>query len=376
MENVEVKDVGVKDVGIKATSTKQAGIIAAQAAGIIAATGAELKKLEQTPQAPVISKPASRFDLSPQKKSIKPPPRLIIYGEPKIGKTTFATSAPNVVLIPTEDGSLGVDVQRLPTDGKCKTWQDVIDACNTILTQDHTFRWLVIDTINGAEWLCAQDVCNRDFKGVWQAAEGKDAFNAWGKGDKAVSYEFRRLLAVLDQIQQKRGIGIILLAHVGLHKTGNALGADFQKFGAEVNKYTWALLTGWSDQIGFAHRDMSVAARNKEQKFKAVAINNERWISFEGGPAVDAGGRIGYEMPDKILLSWEDYESAMKTDKTKELVSQAMGLLETSSQADKETIENRIGGKISIESLTKLGKTKLESLVNWLLAHKQTTEVA
>jgi len=105
-------------------------------------------------------------------------------------------------------------------------------------------------------------------------------------------------------------MGCILLAHQGLHRSGNALGEDFQKFGPDMNKYSWSLLLGWADHIGHACRDFMIhTPHGLEDKGKGIAIekNNTRWLVFEGGPGRDAGSRAGYEMPDRIELNWSHY---------------------------------------------------------------------
>jgi hypothetical protein len=321
-----------------------------------------------------MSSAQERFSVELSKRQatcIKPPPRLVLYGEVKIGKTTFATSAPNVCLIATEDGALAVDVPRLPTDGKCKTWQDVLDCARALRDDEHDFKWAALDTANGAEALCQQMVVARDFDGHLNPGKGHDGFSAYGKGDKAVAQEYRALLAILDDIQQKRGVGVILLAHAGLHKTGNALGADFQKFGADMNKNTWALVAGWADQIGYACREMRVSIRDGEIKAKANAIGAERWIKFEGGPGLDAGGRVGYEMPEKILLSWDDYAAALKTDHVASLLDQVKDLLARAPEPVKAKVMQRLGGKVTDKALREVGKAKLEALIGWLLTQTE-----
>lgn len=317
----------------------------------------------------------SRFSLSaPRRSATRPPPRVLIYGEPGIGKTTFGCSAPDVVLIPTEDGSLGLDVARLPTEGKCETWADVMQACKVLLAEEHNFKWVVIDTINQASHLCEAMVCERDFGGVWNTTKGAEGFSSYGKGEKAAAQEMRALLSLLDQLQQKRGMGVILLGHVGLLKQANALGADFYKFAGEMSKNAWALVCSWADQVGHACREMRATVRDGETKAKASAIGSERWIVFEGGPGRDAKSRAGYEMPEKILLSWDEYISASDADRIDALVEQAFNLSTRAPDGARASMARKLGGQITKDGLRTVGKQKLEATIGWLLSMQQAKE--
>ena len=42
------------------------------------------------------------------------PPRVLAYGPPGVGKTTFAASAPSPIFIQTEDGADVVGAARFP----------------------------------------------------------------------------------------------------------------------------------------------------------------------------------------------------------------------------------------------------------------------
>lgn len=322
-------------------------------------------------------KPSSRFDLKAAKQvgAKKLPPRLVIVGEGGIGKTTFASNAPDPILIATEDGADAVDVPKLPLDSKCETWGDLVSALRALMENEHDFKTLILDTLNAAEELCASMVTDRDFGGVRVTKKGKEGFDAYGKGDKAVAYEMRQLLGMLDYLRRRKGMMIILIAHEGLHKQANALGADFQKFGGRLSKSAWPLVFEWADQVAHACRDFSVEGSSENKAGKAVMFSNERWLSFEGGPAGDFKARAGYEMPERILLDWDAYASELQKDHLGALVEQALDLLGKAPEGARAKISERIGGKATAKTLRELGKDKLVQLINWLNAKVKQQEV-
>ncbi|MFA5898007.1 MAG: ATP-binding protein [Hyphomicrobium sp.] len=312
-----------------------------------------------------------RFSLTQKPPGTKPLPRLVIYGEPGVGKSTFGAAAPGAIVVPTEDGTLGLSVARIPNEGKCESWGELMFALKALRDREHAHKWVILDTFNNAEHLCAAMVCERDFSGVWNSAKGKEGYNAYGKGDKATAEEFRELLNLLDVLQQKKNMGVILLGHIGLHKQGNAMGSDFQKFGGDCGKATWNIICGWADQVAHAGREMRVSAKEGE-KAKASAIGSERWLTFEGGPARDAKSRAGYEMPEKILLSWDEYAAHLGGEgRCAELIEQALGLIAAAAPSPRGVIEKTLGGPATAENLGKLAKNRLENLIGYLMAAEE-----
>jgi hypothetical protein len=306
-------------------------------------------------------------------KKVKPPPRFVLFGEPGVGKTTFGISGLKALLLALESGALGVDCARLPVDGKFQSWDDLIECVKMLCEEEHDYQWIVLDTVNSAEILCSKMICDRDFGGSWNGLPGQEGFNSFAKGDRSVAQEFRKLLELLDYLQQKKQIGIILLAHVGLHKQANMFGSDYQKLGGDLNKNTWNLICAWADQVGYACRDIQSKLSKGDAKAKAKQIGNSRWIMFEGGPGLDAKSRVGYEMPTKILLDWDEYILALNSNSMQSLIDQAENLMQISSQNIKSIVINRMNGK----EIKDLPKDKIVSLINWLLMHeeeKQETE--
>jgi len=252
----------------------------------------------------------SRFEIDPfdiQEEEFTPPaPRLVVVGDAKIGKTTFASKSPNPIFIVTESGAEGVRVPRLPRKGKCESWNDVLAAMQTTLKTEHDRKTVVLDTIDNAYNLCEQMICQRDFDGRW------DKFHHYAKGPRAASKEFGRLLNAMDLIRDKRGMNVIVLSHKHIHKGASAYHEDFQVIGGKVHNYSWADVRDWADQIGHATSEMRV------RDGKAKARSRERWLVFEPEPARDAGCRAGYEIPmndqfsdSRIKLDWNEYQHTM-----------------------------------------------------------------
>ena len=90
----------------------------------------------------------NRFAIvNPSEDFVLPPPRLIIYGQPKIGKTTFGSQAPNPIFIQTEDGAAGVQVPKIP-ETPCETWEELVTCLRTIGKEDHDRKTVVLDTVD------------------------------------------------------------------------------------------------------------------------------------------------------------------------------------------------------------------------------------
>ena len=92
----------------------------------------------------------SLADLS-QTGAMTAPPRAVIYGPHKIGKTTFGSEAPDPVFIPTEDGLNGIPgVTSFPL---CKSYDEVMEAITALFVEDHSHKTVVVDSLDWLERL-------------------------------------------------------------------------------------------------------------------------------------------------------------------------------------------------------------------------------
>ena len=73
------------------------------------------------------------------------PPRICIYGNHGIGKSTLAAQFPKPIFISTEDGIAQLDVTSFPKAGHVN---DVVGAIKTLIKEEHDFKTVVVDSVD------------------------------------------------------------------------------------------------------------------------------------------------------------------------------------------------------------------------------------
>ena len=78
------------------------------------------------------------MDLSQVSKGGKmKPPRILIYGQAGIGKTSFGAAAPKPIFLPIEDGLGKIDADAFPCP---KSYTEVRDSLDALIKEDHDCR--------------------------------------------------------------------------------------------------------------------------------------------------------------------------------------------------------------------------------------------
>jgi len=80
---------------------------------------------------------------------------FLIYGNPKVGKTRLASTAPEVLLVDVDEE--GTDSVRADYDPRCiriKTWTEINDIYWYLQAGDHPFESVAIDGLTGLQTLC------------------------------------------------------------------------------------------------------------------------------------------------------------------------------------------------------------------------------
>lgn len=236
----------------------------------------------------------------------KTPDKLVLMGMDGVGKSTFAANAPEPVFICAEDGTDELDVARVdPTPDSLGALYEVIAG---LTTEEHDFQTLVIDTLDWLEPVITAGVCERN---GWRDSKGNPDIEkpGYGKGYVAVADEWRRVLAALDTLREKRGVQIVLLAHTHIKRFANPAAEDYDRYELKLDKRAAAIVREWVKFMGFATWEEFVASPDDSIAGKAKGVSTGvRIIKTQRSAAWDAKCRVA--MPDELSLDWHTYEQA------------------------------------------------------------------
>lgn len=229
--------------------------------------------------------------------------KVVIYGPEGIGKSTFASKFPDPVFIDTEGSTNAMDVARLP---KASSWQNLLDQVEYVRTHPTVCRTLVIDTIDWAESMCVQHICDKHRK------SGIEDFG-YGNGYVYVKEEIGKFLNRLTEVINA-GVNVVLTAHAQIRKfeQPDELGAYDRwelKLGKKTASQTSPLIKEWADMLLFAnYKTFSIAVDDKGKKRKAQG--GERVMYTTHNACWDAKNRYG--LPDEVSFSYDSVQAIIE----------------------------------------------------------------
>lgn len=241
------------------------------------------------------------------------PNRYVLYGPPGVGKTTLGASFPAPVFLQAagetgldaliKSGQLPDTLARFPESG---TWDELTGRVKVLHDEDHGYKTLVIDTINGAEKLM--------LKSELETAYGGDQkkFVAYGAGERSAAFKMAFLLESIDRLRERRKMSVVFLCHSRIKEQHNPEGENYDRYEPDVGKETLATLLRWSDALLFMNFFIVV----KDEKGRG---GDQRVMQCDRRAAYEAKNRLG--LPATIHLgttkesAWSAFCEAMKNGK-------------------------------------------------------------
>lgn len=206
---------------------------------------------------------------------------LLIYGSPKIGKTSFAANIPNNLLLAFERG-----YQALPAIyvQDIVTWSDFKIVLRQLGKEEvkEKFKTITIDTADVAWKLCVNYICSQN--GVKELGE-----IPWGRGWQLASNEFEESFRKLSMM----GYGIVFISHedVRTESVGENKSVDIIK--PKLDKRAYHIINAMVDLIGYITIEYDEEGKS------------ERFIYARQTPNIVAGTRFQY-LPAKLPFRYEN----------------------------------------------------------------------
>ncbi|MCC7408104.1 MAG: ATP-binding protein [Phycisphaeraceae bacterium] len=213
------------------------------------------------------------------------PPKMIVYGQPGVGKTTFAASA-GAILIDCENGSGAVPgLRRTPY---LQSWPEMRAWLAEIAsTPPEGVAAVAIDTI---DWMIQRivehvvvdldDKSPSDITNTLGTAHG-----GYFKAREIVqNIVYRDVLPMLNAVANS-GLAVILLAHAANTKMTTPEGFDLRLAAPDLPHWIAAPFIEWADAVLYAARE-----------------GERRFLRTEGTNVVLAKNR--YSLPVELPLSW------------------------------------------------------------------------
>lgn len=240
------------------------------------------------------------------------PPKIVIAGPGKVGKTTFAANAPNSIGILTEEGADDVDANAFPL---CQSLDDVYSAIGVLLNEPHDFQSVWLDSLDWLEPLVWKHVA---------AANGWENIEApgYGKGYMAAAQEWRTALEGFEALRTQRNLAVILICHDKVKHFDSPLDEGYDRYELKLHERAGAIVSEWADVIGWAnHENYTRRVKTVDKKDEAkAATTGKRILHVEPHPAHMGGNRFGLK---NMELGWSHFITALNAAQAAPAAAQA-----------------------------------------------------
>ena len=214
----------------------------------------------------------------------KSPKNMVIYGPPKIGKTTALSQLDNCLIIDLEEGSDMVDALKVKAD----SFTELSKIGKAILKKGRPYKYIAIDTVTKLE-----EWCEEEGKKIYMKTPMGKNFDSKKEGLSVLSlpngggYLYLRM-AYKKWIERLNKLAdhIILVGHLKdklLDKKGKEVSSKDLDLTGKIKQITCAN----SDAIGYIYRE-----------------DENTMISFNSKGDVVAGSRCDHLKGQEMLLEW------------------------------------------------------------------------
>ena len=205
---------------------------------------------------------------------------VLLYGEPKSGKTTTATKFPNHLILGFEKGWNAIPGAMAMT---INSWSDFKKILKQLKTDEvkAKFETIIIDTADIAYDYCEKHICN--VNGVSKIGD-----IPYGQGYTLVGKEFDECLRLIVQLNY----GLVIISHSTDKTFTNEKNEEYTQIVPTLGNKARLICQRMCDLIGYSRTIQTEGGL-------------ESRLYLRGTPRYVAGSRFKYT-PDSIKFSYKD----------------------------------------------------------------------
>ena len=239
---------------------------------------------------------------------------LMVYGPEGVGKSSLGAyiERPLFLCDSQEQGihklkKVGLVPQTVRIARPVESFQDALNALHEFATEDHDYKWLVVDGLSGIQRLCFAECCETDYSNDW----GKEGFMAYQQGPQTAAANYwNRFIDALDAIRNCN-LNVMLIAHSRVENYKNPDGPDYDRFAPDLadppkGASIWKMTSRWADAIFFMRHSVDVSKEDRRSRMKGSG-GEQRIIGTEWCATYTAKNRFGM---DPVIGPFDDAKSA------------------------------------------------------------------
>jgi hypothetical protein len=238
--------------------------------------------------------------------------RILIYGPPKVGISSFLAGIPTGKFIELGNGLSRHNIERVPVS----SYEKIILFLNQRLQavkEDDSQKYIIFDHLLGLEQVIFKHVCEKHPLSPDKKNSSIESI-PYGKGYTLALELLSDLLALLDRVIAKKGVGVIIAAHATRVNYSTPFMENLtsytpmisstRKIGSRQEQTTFDILKVWMDAILFVEQQNFITGGfGKTDDFNL----DDRVIFTKRKPWFEAGCR--FDWPDTIPFKTEVFNS-------------------------------------------------------------------
>lgn len=215
------------------------------------------------------------------------PVLVTILGDAGLGKTSLAATFPKPIFIRAEDGLQAIPLDQRPDAFPELTCvDDLWEQLKTLITEEHDYKTVVIDSVTALERLFIEDIVKSDPK---KPKSINQALGGYGNGTLAVGALHGRVRKACGMLN-KKGMHVVFISHADTETIDLPDGEPYTKYSLRLGKKSVAPYVDDVDVVGFIK--LSTFLTGDGEKKKAIS-DGTRVLSVTATAANVSKNRYG-----------------------------------------------------------------------------------